>query len=61
VLAGKIAFTRRLAQLRRVKCRVDGGVAVPIPQSGRIEARTGLRRLKLFATGAMRSPTWPRH
>ena len=30
-LAGKIAFSRRLAELRRVECRVDGGVAVPIP------------------------------
>jgi hypothetical protein len=31
-LAGKIAFARRLAELRRVECRVDGDVAVPIPR-----------------------------
>ena len=44
-LAEPRAFTAFLAPLRKAECRVDGGVAVPIPQSGRIEARTGLRMM----------------
>jgi hypothetical protein len=44
-LAEPAAFQARLAALRKRKCRVDGDVAIPIPQSGRIEARTGLRMM----------------
>src|SRR3954468_4509515 len=32
----------------RVSCRVGGDVAIPAPQLGRIEARTGLRMMPTF-------------
>jgi Putative transposase len=47
-LADKTAFKRFIAPLRRIKCRVGGDVAIPTPQSGRIEARTGLRMMPTF-------------
>jgi hypothetical protein len=44
-LADKRAFDAALAPMRRSECRVGGDVATPTPQSGRIEARTGLRMM----------------
>jgi hypothetical protein len=44
-LADNRAFDAALALLRRSESRVGGNVAIPTPQSGRTEARTGLRMM----------------
>ena len=44
-LAQPAAFQTFLTTLRKVECRVGGDVTAPTPQSGRIEARTGLRMM----------------
>ena len=46
---GRLGY-RKIAEMLRstAGCRVGGDVASPTPQSGRIEARTGLRMMPTF-------------
>jgi len=39
------SIDERVYFVRSKRCRVGGDVAIPTPQSGRIEARTGLRMM----------------